>query len=158
MKTTHIDILCWERYGHLYMSQPVIQAKCHRGTEEGEPAGIYERVLEKIIKQTLKYFNRCRSETKLVKELASWKLERVLHVHRGQCLSQRTGAEHVGVGEEKSRNEASVKTAWRSSIAHKKVYSFGVKETMVEVLGLNSQNIMKGRSYNSVSLKCMSAI
>lgn len=58
----------------------------------------------------------------------------------------------------KAESEASVKTGWRSSIAHKKVYSFGVKETMGEVLGLNSQNIMKGRNYNSVSLKCSSAI
>lgn len=54
----HLHILCLERYGHLYMSQPVIQAKCHRGTEEGEPAGIYERVLEKIIKADLEIFQQ----------------------------------------------------------------------------------------------------
>lgn len=58
----------------------------------------------------------------------------------------------------KAESDAALKTGWRSSIALKKVYSFGDKETMVEVLGLNSQNIMKGRSFNSVPPKCTSAI
>lgn len=63
-------------------------------------------------------------------------------------------------GWEKRKEEsgASVKTGRRSSIAQKKVHSFGVKGAMVEVIRLSSKNIMKKSSYNSVPLKYMSAI
>ena len=75
-----------------------------------------------------------------------------------ECLSQRTGAEHFVVGDEGSQSDSSVKTGWRGSIAHRKVQSFGVKETVAEVWKLNSQKITKGSSCNSVPRKCTCAI
>lgn len=58
-----------------------------------------------------------------------------------ECSSQRTGAEHFVVGDEESQSDSSVKTGWGGSSVHRKVQSFGVKETVVEVWKLNSQKI-----------------
>lgn len=73
------------------------------------------------------------------------------------CSSQRTGAEPFVLGDEESPSDSSAKTRWRGSIAYRQVHSFGVKETVVEVLKVNSGKITEGSSCNSIPHRSISA-
>ena len=150
-KTIYIYTLLGETWTFIHRPSAIIQVKCHGSTEEGETAGDLRKGFGRgKWHRPWHISTEVEVRWKLIWGVAQWKLERVLHVHQLESPSQGTGEEHLEWEEKRVDSYASVKPGWRGSVAHKKVHSFGDKETMVEVLGLNSQKITRRNSCGSV--------